>query len=194
MIPRRAAFSLLELLLVIGLATIILTLTVPAFHHVMAGLNLTRAGIQVSDAISLARQHALSFNRSVEVVFLKIPEGGEAAWRGMQVREIRQTPTGTQAQAIGAIIRFPHGIVIRDDATFSPLLTANAAATRSVPPYGTIACTAFRIRPSGLPEPAVTASNHFLTLQNETAPGTPPANYYTVSVNPITGRATTYQP
>ncbi len=64
---QRAAFSLVELLVVIAIIAIIGTFAVPAVQGVLKGTALTTASSTLVDQMSLARQHAISKNRSVEV-------------------------------------------------------------------------------------------------------------------------------
>ncbi len=68
---QRAAFSLVELLVVIAIIAIIGTFAVPAVQGVLKGTALSTASSTLVDQLSLARQHAISKNRSVEVRFYR---------------------------------------------------------------------------------------------------------------------------
>jgi hypothetical protein len=87
-------------------------------------------------------------------------------------------------------------VVISPDASLSPLLTAepNVSGTATVPGHGSIAYCGFRFRANGSTDNAVTEANSFLTLQNAKTLGTTPVNYYTIQVNPVTGKTTIFRP
>jgi uncharacterized protein (TIGR02596 family) len=68
---RRSAFSLVELLIVVAIIGIIAGFGIPAVSGVLRGSALTQAASQLTDNLGLARQHAISRNRVVEVRFYR---------------------------------------------------------------------------------------------------------------------------
>src|SRR4051794_35822389 len=60
-------FSLIELLAVMGIIALIVGFTIPAVTTMMRGSQLTQGSQLLGDQIALARQLALSENRSIEV-------------------------------------------------------------------------------------------------------------------------------
>ena len=68
---KSRAFSLVELLVVIAVIAIVAGYAVPAVTTMLKGSQLTQGSQMVVDQIALARQTALSRNRSVEVRFYK---------------------------------------------------------------------------------------------------------------------------
>jgi uncharacterized protein (TIGR02596 family) len=156
------------------------------------GSNLTRAGSLIADQCTLARQEAVTRNRNVEVRFFRLPGEASPAWRGLQV--IRIEENGGQVP-VGKLLFLPEGILISDSETLSPLMMAGDPIIGQVenPTYGTLIYRAFRFRPNGSTGGALGAGN-FLTLCSARAQGSPPANFCTVQVNPVTGKITTYRP
>lgn len=65
----RRAMSILELLLVVGLVTIMATLAVPAFVSIAQGSGMRRAIVGVSDALEQARTEAMATSTWVLVGF-----------------------------------------------------------------------------------------------------------------------------
>ena len=72
----RAAFSLVELLVVITIIAIIAGFAVPAVTGIMRGSALTQASQLLTDQLSMGRQLALSKNRAVEVRIYKYADPG----------------------------------------------------------------------------------------------------------------------
>ena len=127
------AFSLIELLVVVVIIGIVARFAVPAVGSLLRGSALTQAATLLTDQVSLARQHALSRNRVVEVRFYRFwdPEqAGEKAtddpasapFRALQYLEI-----GEQAipNPVGKVARFPDSMMMNPSETFSTILGTN---------------------------------------------------------------------
>ena len=201
------AFTLIELLLVIALMVLLITLVAPAVNSIAVGSNLTRAGQLVGDEIARARQEAVTSNREIEVRFFKLANGAAKGWVAMQIWRVDQTNNGPTTKALGKMVSLPQGVIISDPDTtkLSPLLTseiATSGTTINLPTYGTVPYVFFRFRANGATDSAIvettttTTGNNFLTLQNANAvtTGSAPSNYYTIAVNPITGKVTIFRP
>ena len=189
---RRTAFTLIELMAVMTIMIVLASFAGPAFTSLAVGSRLTRAGQLVADQLYLARQEAVTKNRDVQVRFITI--GGTV--RGVQLWRVDDSITGPVTNAVARMTSLPDGVVVSPDPQFSPLLSAGTTGTMSLPPYGTVSFISIRIRSNGGTENSITAANNFLTLQNAngTTSGSPGANYYTVQINPITGKVVHYQP
>lgn len=200
------AFSLVELLAVMAIIVIMISLAVPAFTHIAQGSTLERAGNLVVGQLDLARQTALASSRKVEVRFYKhITPGapGTEAWRAIQLFDVANSGV---KKPMGNAIAFPDPVVIGEQPTLSTLMNLPAdyelaAADRTANPLPSIGTSytgiAFRFSPSGSVDlPDVTA-NYYMTLFSENTPATasaPPANYFTIQLDPVNGRARNYRP
>ena len=139
----RSAFSLIELIVVISIIAIIATFTVPAATTILRGTALTQASQTLTDQISLARQLALSKNRTVEVRFYAYgdPEapGEDFATRPSTTAPVSTVDSKSQFRAIqlfevlesgvavpidsSKLQRLPVSVVIEPNITFSSLIT-----------------------------------------------------------------------
>lgn len=66
---KRLPFTALELVLVISIAAILLSISLPAFYHISEGRRLTAAMTAISANIALARARAVSDNTFVALIF-----------------------------------------------------------------------------------------------------------------------------
>lgn len=186
---------MLELLMVMGLVLILAALAMPAVGSLLLGSNLNRAGQLVGDQMALARQEAVTSNCDVEVRFFALTSGANPGVRAVQLWRVNEGSGGTQTNPVGRLQMLPEGVVISTNATLSPLLTAGGRSGRiDVPSHGLVEYRGYRIRPSGATDVALTSADSFVTLRPAQAVGEPPANYYTLQLNPVTGKIAIYRP
>jgi len=208
----RSAFSLVELLMVMGVMALLLVMATMAFPNITGSSNINRAGQMVNDILALARQEAVSSSREVHAVFIKMSDSQDSQqWRGIQLWRINETATGPVPEAITRISYLPTAITITGQDTLSPVLAANLYTASGSDPAGAEINTALanllqrsgktlngwasvRFRANGSTDNRITSANNFLTIQHIRHPGAPPDNYYTLQINPVTGKAATYRP
>lgn len=126
---RCAAFSLIELLIVVAIIGVIAGFGVPALQGVLRGSALTQAAGQITDNLNLARQHAITKNRIVEVRFYRFgdPEvPGEKAgdpttgqFRALQFFELNDAGI---IIPVGKYQRLPDTVIMNPGAKLSSLL------------------------------------------------------------------------
>ena len=62
---RRAGFTLIELMVTIGVASVLMAIAVPSFNQMIIGSRLTAQSNELVAAISLARSEAIKRNASI---------------------------------------------------------------------------------------------------------------------------------
>lgn len=182
--------------MVIAIFALMATLTLPAISSINQAGGINRAGQILGDQIILARQEATSKNRDIEVRIINVSKGNDPMWPGYRAIQLWLVDeSGTPQGPLGKIQKLPESIIIASN-TLSPLLTAdtNVSGTTNFGALGSCAYGGFRVRASGSLPSAVTPANNFLTVQLARDTDIPPKNYYTVRVNPITGRVTIHRP
>lgn len=191
--PLRA-FSLIELLTVVAIMAILAVLAVPAMSSMMRASTLSRGGQVVGDMLSVARQEAVTRNRDVEVRFYYLTNEGVKGWRAMQLWKLEQTANGPATNTSSRVTLLPDGVVIAINDSLSPLVSDSPhSGTVNLAAYGSTPYKSFRFRPNGATEIAVGDSN-FLTLVPSSDSTTRPANFYTLQVDSLTGKAKVIRP
>ena len=197
--PARGAwhlltgFSLTELLVVIAILGILAVVALPATSSMMRSANLNRGGQIISDQFSLARQEAVSKNQDVEVRFYQLNNAMASGWRALRIVRIETTPNGPVTNAVGRLVTLPDSVVISTTNNLSPLITEAVAQNETLASYGSVPYRAFRFRPHGGLEVGV-GSNNFVTVVNRQDTASPPTTFYTIQLNPLSGKATVYRP
>ncbi len=198
--PRRSAFSLIELLVVMVIIAILMTLLVPAIRGLSEGINMTGASEEISAAVSLAHQRASTFNRQVAIRFYRDETGGEI----FSSYQIWDKPSSSSDPTVAASWkpvnperRLPTGVAVKSDAKFSALLDIYNNLTEAKP-RGSVKYSEVLFTPAGS---LVAPSNRaFLTLVPEADPRTDgvvtglPPNFAVVAIEPINARPTVFRP
>lgn len=122
---RRAqqAFTLLELLVVVGIIAVLTSLTVTSFQGIVGNYHISAAGNLLSDEIQYAQQAAISRNKPVQVRLYRDKE--EDTWRTVAtVITAQVSDTGT-TQWLTAPRRLPGAVVINSDPSRSTFFSVN---------------------------------------------------------------------
>ena len=183
----------MELLVVIAIISVLSTFSVVAFTNVMRSSELTAGAKQLEATISLARIHALTMGRVVELRFyqsVRQPEGDNVA-REVQAFSIAD---GTnQPVAIRPPQRLSESVAIFPQ--WSTLLSTPLIVDSNRPDRS---YWAIRIRPDARAElaPYPTNDTWYVSLASITsrAGATPPANFAVVAIDPINSITRVSQP
>ncbi len=208
--PRRA-FSLLELLVGIGIMMILMALVLPATSSLMRSMNMSRAASMITDEMNFARQTALSRNQDVEVRFYRV--GSKLDSANKQYRACRillaDGADPSKAQPLSKLKYLPDNVIVSGDAAFSPLLdytnTSRSGLVHSNEALPGVAGTSeyvgFLFRANGgtsLKPVTPPVGNWFFTIHGENVQTNAstglPDNYFTAQIDPVTGRLRSYRP
>lgn len=208
---KARAFSLLEIVIVIGVIAIISVFTAPALSSLINGPMLTRASQTLANHIKLARQYATSKNRPIEVRVLRFhdPENlsgtsGLEQFRAVQLLEVLESGVPVP---IGNTEFFPQGIVLCADQRSSlldpqgqpPRTPSKPDRTDPGLPRGIekdYEFVSFRYLPNGSTDLAANYS-WFMTLVTERDQSTNkdlPANFFLLQIDPVSGKAKEFRP
>ena len=131
---KPGGFSMMELLIVIGIIALIAGLAIPAMSNAMKGTALSGAADELQGQLAYASQLASVERRDVLVRFYKLEDdslpGNDEAFRAFQVVE-RQTSTEASSSDEDAedvtpltkVFWFREGIIISDNPRYSTLVT-----------------------------------------------------------------------
>lgn len=188
--PRKHGFSLVELMVAVAIIALLAGLAISAFNSVVISMNLNRTGQMVGDQIALARQEAVSRNTDVEVRFVA---GNDDTSKYTSFQTWRLDAAGENAKPITKFEEFPLPIVINGE--LSPLLTkSNRSGTANFSSLRNQSYKAVCFRPNGRLDTSLGLDEAYLTIQTRNANVSSPDNYFTIQINPLTGRVSYYRP
>jgi len=217
-IPNRSAFSLIEMMIVLGVVALLLAFAAPNLFSLITANTLTGEGTVLLNQLTLGQQQALSRSADVEVRFFQMADESAAqataAYRGYQLYQYNaegEMEPITQLFRIRTPVAIHDGLstllvpvqVSEDDKRYGFIAPHSGRALAPTGSGGTLRETdyvAFRFRPDGstdLPFRVVGSSDTwYITLvQGEGALQTRnPDNFVCLQVNPYNGQVTQYRP
>ncbi len=209
-IRRRAAFTLMEMLVVITVIGMLFAFSAPQLFSLIQASSITSAGSLMRNKLSQAQQMALSTSVDVEVRFFKFKDESAAALdeevRGFQFFQYDEE--GVE-QPVSQFFRVQAPVVISNEPRLSTLLQpGNGSSSPMKGSYEiprssgagreTANYVSFRFRPDGstdLPGKAPGNDTWHITLVKEKSDtGGAPDNFYTVQIDSYNGKITEYRP
>lgn len=206
------AFSLVELMAVVAIIALLMALAVPSLGNLIRATEITQGADQLQAAFSQARQIAIARNRTVELRIYRYrdpsqpsdPETGR--FRAVQSFVMESTPESTIRQPVSRILRLPRSVYLScsKNLELSSLLnparvpqTSGAELKHPISPVE-LNYMAARIQffPDGSSNLDVRAKA-FLTIVPATTAddtGSPPANFATLLVQPLSGKTRIFRP
>lgn len=186
-------FSLIEILVVLGILSILLGLGGVAFYKITKREALITTGNLIVDHLRVARMESIARNQRVAMQFykLKLSAESESSWKGFQLFLIDENEVPTP---LSKLMVFSKGVTILEDGMQSSLLNLNLNLNLPHPKQvQTIETSGFLFFPTG--GTSFSKSNEdesdswTLTLvqKGETNQKTNP-KFYTITLDPHTGR------
>lgn len=204
--PARAAgFSLVEVLVVLGIVTILVTASAPYISGILTASRLRSAADTVYNRLLEAQSLAMLFNTDAELRLYETPDlidpKSRPTLRKLRILTLnppQNDTTGTTAdvyEPVGAVTSLEDGIEVSANPTYSSIIDLGYQTADS-DSFGRY--IALRFRPDGSAglQPG---KPWFLTLHEKGAEGTQLRgtklkNFVTVQIEPATGHLRTFQP
>lgn len=202
---RRSAqtvgFTLVEMMVVIAIIGLLLAVGAPGLSRAIQANRLTAAGEGLLFRVSLAQQLAVTESRPVEMRFYSYPVDGTTGVQATQMFFLNQS--GGVATPVEAPAYLGEGSVVIPAGSLSPLLGAlsggamNAATDE---PFKTKSAQyqSLVFYPNGSTSINLPLRSSYVTLvsagDQAGAGAAAPANYYTLQIDPVTGRGRSYRP
>ena len=204
----RHAFSLVEMLVVLGVIALVTAATAPTLFNMMKANRLSAAGEDIVNRISLAQQLAVSRNQEVDLRFYAFedPEmpGSAAGYRSTLIVAPSADPSveraGTPAKILSEMSLIKSGIVIGDSTTLSPILSEPTRVAKSDDEkyIKTDAATykVIKFFPDGTCDLGNVQNKSYFTLveERDVRGGDVPKNFFAIQIDRYTSRVVTHRP
>jgi len=209
---RRRGFTLIELLVVLAIMTILLSLAGPNLIQSLQGSSLVRAGALVQNNLKMAHQYALSLQNTVQVRFYRIP-AVSGTYSALQLIQVVPQFSGTGTvnytyTPLTQVINLPTPNIMITTTTstgslYSSLLNSSVLTTTnpisgtdpSIPVYGLgYDYVQFGFLPNGGTTLTNTTGQLYYVTVAASVKASNPANFFTIQVDPLSGKITTYRP
>lgn len=197
----RAAFTLVEIVVVLAIITIIMAFSTPYAFSVIQSASVTSVGDTLMQKISQAQQTAMTENRVTALQFYVYEKDAVTACHAMQLMSV--DPATNEAKPIEEPIFFADGRVVIAQGMLSPLfnytLPADTGAANAEP-FKSLTATFYRVRfyPNGGTSLSIPLRQAYFTLMPANAYKSgmeeAPKNYYSIQIDPVVGRPRSYRP
>ena len=121
---RAQAFTLVEMLTVVGIVALLVALVTPTLVDVIRSTRLSSSGDSLQNRLSLAQQSAVSKSTETEMRFYKYADSDSdrPSQDLFYAYQVVETPNGGSPKPISEVYYFDSGIVLTSNPDHSPLL------------------------------------------------------------------------
>ena len=199
---RVAAFTLVEILVVLGIVAILITTSAPYISGILTASRLRNAADTVHSRLLEAQSLAMLFNTDAELRLYEVPDlidpDSRPTLRKLRIHTL-SPPQDESADSsagafepVGAITSLEDGIEVSADAKHSSIVDLGFQA-QGKDAYGRYIALRFRSDGSAGLQPG---KPWFLTLHEKDAHlrGPKLKNFVTLQIDPATGRLRSFQP
>lgn len=197
-----SGFTLVELVVVIAIVVMLIAVATPYTLAALQSANLTSAGDTLMQKLAMAQQRSLTENRPIGLDFYYYTEDEIKGCHAMQM--IAYNPANNQATPLEPPVYWNKQNVVLVEGELSPMFSTNQTAISTGQatqnPFQSLGATFRRIvfYPNGSTSLRVPLRTAYLTLISTKSYkadlSTAPPNYYTVQIDPVTGRGHSYRP
>jgi uncharacterized protein (TIGR02596 family) len=122
------AFTLVEMLTVVGIIALLVALVTPTLVDVIRSTRLNSSGDSLVNRLSLAQQSAVARSSEVEMRFYKYidPDSDQPTVDHYYAYQVVEMPNGGKPQPLSEVYYLDSGILISKSGTYSPLLETSA--------------------------------------------------------------------
>lgn len=198
--PRKDAFSLIEMLAVLSVVGLLVSLSVPVARQVLRANHLRMGGHLVVDQLKLARQTAMTKNLPVEIRFYQLPDYNSSSSSPEVFRAFQLFLKAPERSVpLGKAEFLEHPVYFVGNSAPSPLLSRHPALEGSsagieIARFGNrYRYVAFTYRSDGSTD--LSAAGNFVTLAlQHDKPIDQGGNFITVQIDPVVGSVQSFQP
>lgn len=199
---HAAGFSLVELVIVIAIMVMLIAVATPYTLGALQSANITSAGDTLMQKLAMAQQRALTENRPVGLDFYYYTDDDIKGCHAIQM--VSYNPATNQASPLEPPVYWNKLSVVLVEGALSPMFSINqtpvSTGQAKVNPFQSLGATYYRVifYPNGSTSLRVPLRTAYVTLIStkhyKADLSTPPSDYYTVQIDPVTGRGHSYRP
>ena len=197
--PRSHAFTLIEVLAVVGILTIVVAGAAPVISSTIKASRITQAASLVQAVLHEAQSLALTFSNDFEVRLLAAQPNDPNSRDAIQIFTLVDAEAATSEASIfqpsGTPEYLPQGVVFCRNESFSTLLNRDNGEQHPDSTKGGSVLAAIRFFADGSTDLSEGVAWHVTVVDSADERATQlPKNYATIQLDPITGSLTVFRP